>query len=465
MRVTVAWSDPLFFRVGTIKTTQSFGKTHPGTPNTHTRPLTIMSETTFSLEAALANPSGVVSPESAEVVKATVGVVVQHIDTIVAHFYDELFATVPDTHYLFNMSNQRDGSQRKSLVGALLAASPATLEEGKLEALMGHLETVFHKHVALGVRPDHYKIVHDHFLGAVAAVLGDAVTDAVAAAWSEVVVAVSHAFIRHEDRVRTAMADATSGWTEPEPLEVLAVETVSEDECCKTLRLRVKDESLRPVFSAGQYLTVLPPAQWPAHGPRHYTITTEPSAEQVAARELSITVKKLEGESAETPDGLFSSWLTSLEAGAEIRARAPMGGFGRPASLASNPVEVFIGAGIGVTPLLPMASQATAAGSKVIIFPSARTRKAAALEPALAGLAGATIVHRYTREGDARLTAADIVTKLGEEGVAVDAPGLCVYVCGPRSFMTTMLPGLAAAGVAKTAIRFEAFGPTGELAV
>jgi hypothetical protein len=48
------------------------------------------------------------------------------------------------------------------------------------------MRRIAYKHVSLGIRPEQYTIVARYLLGAVAEVLGDAVTAEVAAAWTEV---------------------------------------------------------------------------------------------------------------------------------------------------------------------------------------------------------------------------------------------------------------------------------------
>jgi ferredoxin-NADP reductase len=98
-----------------------------------------------------------------------------------------------------------------------------------------------------------------------------------------------------------------------------------------TLSLEPVEE--RPVFRAGQYVTIMLAGHEPAEG-KAYSISSAPADEEV-----TITVKKM---------GAFSSAIVNLEQGSEVETSAPYGFF--------YPEEedeelVFITGGIGVTPI------------------------------------------------------------------------------------------------------------------
>ena len=63
------------------------------------------------------------------------------------------------------------------------------------------LARIAHKHAAVGVTDDQYTIVHKYLFGAIAEVLGDAVTPEVAAAWDEVYWLMAGALIAREARL------------------------------------------------------------------------------------------------------------------------------------------------------------------------------------------------------------------------------------------------------------------------
>ncbi len=126
------------------------------------------------------------STKSAETVRATLPAVGSAIGEITPLFYDKMFAAHPELlRDLFNRGNQANGSQRQALAGSI-ATFATYLVEHPDERPDAMLERIAHKHASLGVRPDQYPIVREHLFAAIAEVLGDAVTEEVAAAWDEV---------------------------------------------------------------------------------------------------------------------------------------------------------------------------------------------------------------------------------------------------------------------------------------
>lgn len=126
------------------------------------------------------------SPKSAAVVKETLPVVGAAIEDITTRFYATLFADHPALERdLFNQGNQAQGDQQRALAGAI--ASFATLlvaEDAPPPDKV--LSRIANKHASLGVTGDQYQLVHDYLFAAIVAVLGDVVTEDVAAAWDEV---------------------------------------------------------------------------------------------------------------------------------------------------------------------------------------------------------------------------------------------------------------------------------------
>src|SRR5689334_2118726 len=122
------------------------------------------------------------SAESAAIVGETLPVVKARLETITARFYESMFADRPELlDGLFNRGNQRNGEQRQALAGAFAAFAGALVAhpDERPDALLARIA---HKHAAVGVTEDQYVIVHKYLFGAIAEVLGDAVTPAVAAA-------------------------------------------------------------------------------------------------------------------------------------------------------------------------------------------------------------------------------------------------------------------------------------------
>lgn len=126
------------------------------------------------------------TPQSTSVIQATLPVVGAAIDDIAELFYRKLFEDRPDLlRDLFNRANQANGEQRKALAGSIAAfAGMLVNNPGTRPDVM--LSRIAHKHASLGVTASQYKLVHHHLFAAIAEVLGEAVTEEVAAAWDEV---------------------------------------------------------------------------------------------------------------------------------------------------------------------------------------------------------------------------------------------------------------------------------------
>jgi hemoglobin-like flavoprotein len=138
------------------------------------------------------------SADSAAIVRATLPVVGASLDAITARFYETMFAERPELlDGLFNRGNQANGEQRRALAGSIAAFATRLLEHQD-ERPDELLARIVHKHTAVGVTDDQYVIVHKYLFGAIAHVLGEAVTPEVAAAWDEVYWLMAGALIAQE---------------------------------------------------------------------------------------------------------------------------------------------------------------------------------------------------------------------------------------------------------------------------
>ena len=104
------------------------------------------------------------SASSKPYIDASVPVLLQHGITITTAFYHNLFLEYPELKNLFNMGNQAQGIQQQSLAAAVFAYA-ANISNP--EILTPVISRIVHKHVSLGVLPEHYPIVGRHLLGAI----------------------------------------------------------------------------------------------------------------------------------------------------------------------------------------------------------------------------------------------------------------------------------------------------------
>ena len=112
------------------------------------------------------------SPQTLEIVKATVPVLEEHGTAITTVFYKNMFNEHPELLDIFNETNQKLGRQQTALAMTVLAAAKH-LEN--LATLLPQVTQISHKHRALQILPEHYPIVGHHLLGAIKEVLGEAV--------------------------------------------------------------------------------------------------------------------------------------------------------------------------------------------------------------------------------------------------------------------------------------------------
>lgn len=102
---------------------------------------------------------------------------------------------------MFNMDNQKSGSQPKALAMTVLAAAQNI---DNLEVLLPAVKKIGQVHVNTNVKPEHYPIVGKNLLLAIKEVLGDAATDEVLAAWGEAYGVISQVFIGVEKEIYNA---------------------------------------------------------------------------------------------------------------------------------------------------------------------------------------------------------------------------------------------------------------------
>ena len=133
-----------------------------------------------------------------DIIKATVPALREHGVTITTRFYERMFENNPEVAPLFDMARQKNGEQPKALAMAVLGAAE-NIEN--LSAIMPLVKKIGARHVAAGVKPEHYPIVGANLLAAIKEVLGDAVTDEIIAAWNKTYGVLAEVFIEEEKKI------------------------------------------------------------------------------------------------------------------------------------------------------------------------------------------------------------------------------------------------------------------------
>jgi nitric oxide dioxygenase len=393
------------------------------------------------------------SAESAAVVRATLPAVAGALDEITTRFYGAMFRDRPELlDGMFNRGNQASGAQRRALAGSIAGFATALLDDPDTRPDI-LLDRIAHKHAAVGVTDDQYTIVHKYLFGAIAEVLGDAVTPEVAAAWDEVYWLMAGALIAQEARLyQDAGVQPGKVWR-----QWTVVERRTETPDVVSFVLRPADGEPAPRARAGQYVSVRVLMPDGVHQLRQYSLSSDPGGEL-----RRITVKRVDG-SAGTPDGEVSHLLhEQVSEGDELTLSAPFGDvfLDDPAD-ATTPV-VLVSAGIGGTPMTSILARLAALGSPrpVLVLhadhsPADHALRAETKE--LAGrLPGARAVFWYERPGPEEPEAREGLMTLDGIDLPEDAT---VFLCGPLPFMRDLRAQLLGAGIPARRIRYEVFGP------
>ena len=125
--------------------------------------------------------SQTLSPETIDVVKASAPALKAHGLAITQRMYERLFVD-PEIKALFDDAAQDSGEQPKRLAAAILAYAENIDQLGNLTPAV---KGIVARHVATGVKAEHYPAVAEALLPAIRDVVGEAATDEFLAAWGE----------------------------------------------------------------------------------------------------------------------------------------------------------------------------------------------------------------------------------------------------------------------------------------
>ncbi|MEC4576234.1 globin domain-containing protein [Streptomyces virginiae] len=389
------------------------------------------------------------SEQSTATVRATLPAVGAAIGDITELFYAKLFEAHPELlRDLFNRGNQNAGLQKQALAGSIAAFATHLVErpDTRPDVMLGRIA---HKHASLGVTREQYTVVHQHLFAAIAEILGETVTPAVARAWDEVYWLMANALVAIEERLyaghRIAAGDVWREWT---------VTGRSEETAdCATFRIAPADGAPAPAHLPGQYVSVQVELPDGARQIRQYSLSSAPGS---AVR--AITVKRVHGPAAAGPDGEVSNHLHAhVRPGHTLRVSAP---YGDLVLQDSDAPVLLASAGIGCTPMLSMLEHLAETGHAAPVTVLHADRSPAdhplradhrALTHKLADASA-----RFWYEEDAEPGDGTGLMDLTDVPVA---PGTRAYLCGPLPFMRSVREQLIAKGVPASDIHYEVFGP------
>ena len=388
-----------------------------------------------------------ISAASRPYIDASVAVLREHGLTITTEFYKRMFAAHPELSNLFNMGNQASGAQQQSLASAVFAYAANI---GAPEALGPVVTRIVHKHVSVGIRAEHYPIVGQHLLGAIAHVLGDNATPELIAAWAEAYGSLAKLFIEAEKNLYQQAG------IEPGQTRAMRVSEVTQQGSqVKSIRFVAADGAPLPAFKAGQYLSVTVNFGDGRTQLRQYSLS------DAAGDSLRISVKR-EPAGQATPAGEVSNWIHDhVAAGSTLLVSPPCGEF--TIDTESDEPVVLLSAGVGITPMIGALNRiAQVNPSRHVIFGHAARDAAhqaheADIAAAKSAMPNLQVVKFYeNREG-----ASDALEGLMTLNAMPSWPRAetDVYMCGPLPFMQAQWLALVKAGVPPARLHREVFGP------
>ena len=385
------------------------------------------------------------------IVTATVPALRLHGRAITTEFYRTLLGSHPELLDYFNPANQRSGAQADSLAAAVLTYASHIADPAALAPMV---ERIANKHVSLQVRPEHYPIVGQHLLAAIATVLGEAATPEILAAWAEAYGVLADVMIGRETTLDRAGAAALHGWAGFRALRV--VRKTAESDVMTSFTLAAPDGSGLPDFIPGQYVSVRVRAPGFDHDQvRQYSLSAAPNG-----RTYRISVNR-------EPQGLVSNFLHDrVGEGDLLHVHAPLGDFHLQAGDA--PVLLLSG-GSGITVMLSMLESLTADPGDlrpVAFLHAARDRGHHAFGTHVRALAlrrpnvRVGIVYRTSTPADELGVHHDHSGRLMTPLLLANLlPGSLVYSCGPAGFMAAVEDMLDQLRVPRDRQFSEAFAP------
>lgn len=400
------------------------------------------------------------SPQIRTLVKATAPVLKTHGVALTRHFYARMFEHNPELRHVFNQGHQAGGEQQQALAGAVAAYAEHIDDPSVLAPVLAR---IVHKHVSLGIRPEHYPIVGRHLLASIREVLGAAATDALVDAWAAAYGQLADMLIAEEARLYADSAARPGGWTGWRAFRVVGKQPESAE--ITSFYLAPADGGAVPAYLPGQYVSVR--VYVPELGlmqPRQYSLSDAPGSDR-----LRISVKR-EAAGAQRPAGRVSNALHDcLREGGVLDVAPPQGDFHLRQDSAA-PV-VLLSGGVGLTPMISMLNHLVATDDPrpIRFVHGCRNHSVHAMKDHVNAIAAArgnvrkAVFYEEVGPGDQRGRDYDYAGRVDLRAIRdeVLAPDADYYLCGPAGFMRAQRQALASLGVAADRIHAEAFGSGG----
>ncbi|HCY1545564.1 TPA: nitric oxide dioxygenase [Staphylococcus aureus] len=374
-----------------------------------------------------------------DIIKQTVPLLKEKGTEITSIFYPKMFKAHPELLNMFNQTNQKRGMQSSALAQAVMAAA---VNIDNLSVIKPVIMPVAYKHCALQVYAEHYPIVGENLLKAIQDVTGLEEHDPVIQAWAKAYGVIADVFIQIEKEIYDQMM-----WIGFKPFKITNIKQESEDIKSFTVETEEYDFS---EFTPGQYITVdVSSDKLPYRAKRHYSIV---SGEK---NHLTFGVKR---DVTTEHEGEVSTILhDEIKEGDMINLAAPVGGF-----VLENTTEpqLFLGSGIGVTPLVTMYEAASAKGLDTQMVQVAENEQHLPFKDNFNSIAShydnaKLYTHLKDKQG-----------YIGtEELQAFLANKPEIYICGGTKFLQSMIEALKSLNYDMDRVHYETFIPRLSVAV
>ncbi|GEQ04771.1 nitric oxide dioxygenase [Staphylococcus gallinarum] len=367
------------------------------------------------------------------IIKETVPVLQEKGTEITSFFYKRMFNQHPELKNMFNQTNQKRGLQSTALAQSVLAAA---LNIEDLTRILPVVKEIAYKHCALQVPPAGYDIVGENLIAAIEHVLSLENDNPIVQTWTKAYGEIANVFISVEKEIYEQMA-----WSGFKPFELIDIEQVTDNIKLFTIKSTEIDLSQ---FEPGQYITVdVESEKLPYRAKRHYSIV-EGNVDQ-----LSFAVKR---DVTENNEGEVSTILhDEFKVGDMINLSAPVGDF--TLNHVSKP-QLFIGSGIGVTPLVPMFRHVVSSQGTAQFIQNTNDIDQIPFQEKLSKIANNEdnanyIIHDKNQNGY-------IDAEYLKQYLTDDTE---IYVCGGTEFLKSIISILKEIGVASERVHFESFIP------
>ncbi|MCB8201156.1 nitric oxide dioxygenase [Staphylococcus aureus] len=374
-----------------------------------------------------------------DIIKQTVPLLKEKGTEITSTFYPKMFKAHPELLNMFNQTNQKRGMQSSALAQAVMAAA---VNIDNLSIIKPVIMPVAYKHCALQVYAEHYPIVGENLLKAIQDVTELEEDDPVIQAWAKAYGAIADVFIQIEKEIYDQMM-----WIGFKPFKITNIKQESEDIKSFTVETEEYDFS---EFTPGQYITVdVSSDKLPYRAKRHYSIVSGDKNHLTFGVKRDVTTEH---------EGEVSTILhDEIKEGDMINLAAPVGGF-----VLENTTEpqLFLGSGIGVTPLVAMYETASAKGLDTQMVQVAENEQHLPFKDNFNSIASHhdnAKLYTHLKDKQGYIGAEELQVFLANKPE--------IYICGGTKFLQSMIEALKSLNYDMDRVHYETFIPRLSVAV